>query len=117
MPQDPLKKTELDQSAVVPRQSRLATISLVLGLCTPVAVAAALFLHKKGYNAQLEGGLLALGSGLLAIIFGAIALPLIVKSQGQLKGTGVAIAGLTLGLVCDYLVVLVILAMFGCQPD
>jgi len=111
-----MEKTAPTESAVVPRQSRLATLSLLLGLCAVLSDVAGLLLGKKGYHAAGGAGQFAVGCGLLAFILGAIALICIQTSPGKLLGRGRARVGIVLGSASIIMVMLYVFVMLSVTP-
>jgi uncharacterized membrane protein len=111
-----METSETVKPAEAPRPSRLATSSLVLGICAVLSDVAGLLLGKKGYHAVGGVGQFAVGCGLLAFILGAIALICIQTSPGKLWGRGRARVGIVLGSASIIMVMLYIFVMLSVTP-
>jgi hypothetical protein len=90
--QEPVKAT------AAPRPSRLATASLLLGICAALSCLLLHILVKR--DAVTDILLVAIGSATLALFLGVVAFIRIQISSGRVAGKGRAIIGLITGAMC-----------------
>jgi hypothetical protein len=91
------KKKKKKKKGIESEDRRMAVAAMVLGISSFVVGIIPIF------------GLLALPAGILAVIFGSIALKRIKEEPGIYGGRGMALAGLILGIVFLSIVVLALL--------
>jgi hypothetical protein len=103
----PMETQEPAKSTAAPRTSRLANVSLLLGICAFISGLLIMPIISVDISDAATGvSIFTAGCALLALMLGVGALTLILKSSGCLLGQGRAMAGIVLGSVFTLTVLL-----------